>query len=67
MAHQSIILELTTEKKPVLTVQIEENWAVARDFHHTMREVIERRGSTVLYCALLNMDVDPKCGGCGNK
>jgi hypothetical protein len=61
--HRSIILSLSDKKVPSLITHVEDRWDVARDFHHAMREVREKEGDTILYCALINLeDGDTDCG-----
>lgn len=56
MAHRSIILELTKQKTAILTDHVEQDRLVALSFHDAMRDVVLQRGSTILYCALINME-----------
>jgi hypothetical protein len=65
-AHRSIILSLSKDKVPVLTTHVEQDWAVARDFHHAMRETLEREGRAILYCALIDLNEQPADCGCND-
>jgi hypothetical protein len=59
--HRSIILELTKEKMPVLFTHCED-FLVLKDFHNAMRETIEKRGSTILYSAIIDLNTNGDCG-----
>jgi hypothetical protein len=60
--HRSITLELTKEKEPILLTHCQDDFAIIRDFHQALRETIEKRGSTILYSAIIDLDTSRDCG-----
>jgi hypothetical protein len=39
-----------------------DDFASLRDFHAALRETIEKRGSTILYSAIIDLDPAKDCG-----
>jgi len=60
--HRSITLELTKEKQPILFTHCEDDFGTLRGFHSALRDTIEKRGSTILYSSIIDLDTTKDCG-----
>lgn len=62
MAHRIVILELTQDKNVWLCDHVEGDWLMATSFRGAMLDVIRKRGNTILYNSIFNLD-EKKPGG----
>ena len=59
MAHRIIILEQLPNKDVWLCNHVEEDWLMATSFRDAMHDVIRKRGNTVLYTSIFDLEKKP--------
>ena len=56
MAHRIVILERTQDNDIWFCNHVEQDYGVATSFRDSMLDVIRKRGNTILYCYIFNID-----------